>query len=158
MHALIRSFPLAAALLAALPAGAADLGPATPVATPSMAERLAGARRAIGAQEWGAALRELTVAAREEPDNPDVHNLLGYTYRKQARPDLTRAVEHYQAALRLDPRHKGAHEYLGEAYLMQRRPADAERHLAELERICGGRACEEYQELAKAIEAYQARH
>ena len=28
---------------------------------------------------------------------------------------------------------------------MDDKPAEAEKHLAELEKICGGKACEEYQ-------------
>ena len=85
-----------------------------------------------------------------------MQNLLGYSYRKRANPDLPKAISHYQAALRLEPRHKGAHEYLGEAWLMDGKPAEAEKHLAELEKICGGKGCEEYQDLAKAIAAHKA--
>ena len=140
-------------------AQAADTPGSNPaVRTPSAAERLAGARKAIDARDWSAALRELHAAEREEPRNADVQNLLGYSYRKRANPDLPKAISHYQAALRLDPRHKGAHEYLGEAWLMDGKPAEAEKHLAELEKICGGRACEEYQDLAKAIADHKAKH
>ena len=94
---------------------AADTPGSNPaVRAPSAAERLASARKAIDAKDWSAALRELTAAEREEPRNADVQNLLGYSYRKRANPDLPKAISHYQAALRLDPRHKGAHEYLGD--------------------------------------------
>ena len=138
---------------------AADTPGSNPaVRAPSAAERLASARKAIDAKDWSAALRELTAAEREEPRNADVQNLLGYSYRKRANPDLPKAISHYQAALRLDPRHKGAHEYLGEAWLMDGKPAEAEKHLAELEKICGGKACEEYQDLAKAIADHKAKH
>lgn len=148
----------ALALIAAtLAARAADTPGSNPaVRTPSAAERLASARKAIEAKDWSAALRELAAAEREEPRNADVQNLLGYSYRKRANPDLPKAISHYQAALRLDPRHKGAHEYLGEAWLMDGKPAEAEKHLAELEKICGGKACEEYQDLAKAIARHKA--
>lgn len=148
----------ALALIAAtLAARAADTPGSNPaVRTPSAAERLASARKAIEAKDWSAALRELTAAEREEPRNADVQNLLGYSYRKRANPDLPKAIGHYQAALRLDPRHRGAHEYLGEAWLMDGKPAEAEKHLAELEKICGGKACEEYQDLAKAIARHKA--
>ncbi|TFZ05748.1 tetratricopeptide repeat protein [Ramlibacter henchirensis] len=146
---------LALSLAAALSAHAAD----TPtVATPTAAERLANARKAIDSKDWSRAMRELNAAARDEPRNPDVHNLLGYSYRKRANPDLPKAMEHYRTALRLDPAHKGAHEYIGEAYLMERRPDEAEKHLAELQKICGGTSCEEYQDLAKAIAEYKAKN
>jgi len=152
-------------ILAALMAGfvtcsyAADTpGSAPAVSTPSAAERLASARKAIGAKNWDAALTELNAAVRDHPRNADIHNLLGYSYRKRANPDVPRAIQHYQTAIRLDPRHKGAHEYIGEAYLMDRKPAEAEKHLAELEKICGGKSCEEYQDLAKAIAEYKTRN
>lgn len=118
-------------------------------------DRLATARQAIQAKDWNKALSELNTAAREMPSNADVQNLLGYSYRKQATPNLAKAFEHYGNALRLDPRHKGAHEYIGEAYLMDKKPAEAEKHLAQLEALCGNRTCEEYTDLAKAIADYK---
>ena len=130
---------------------------ATPTPTRSV-DHLATARSAIALQDWDGAMRELTVAVREQPQNADVHNLLGYTYRKRASPDLAKAYEHYGMALKINPQHKGAHEYIGEAYLVDKRPQDAEQHLAELERICGGRGCEEYQDLAKSIADYKMKN
>ena len=83
--------------------------------------------------------------------------MLGFSHRKQARPDLAKAFTHYRLALQIDPRHKGAHEYIGEAYLMNHQPAEAGKHLAELARLCGNQTCEEYVDLAQAIEAYRAK-
>jgi Tfp pilus assembly protein PilF len=139
-----------------MPAAAADTGPA--VRQPSASERLDLAREAIKKQDWKRSLAELNLAVREEPRNADVHNLLGYTYRKQATPNLPKAFEHYKTALSLNPKHKGAHEYVGEAYLMDKKPQEAEKHLAELEKICGNKTCEEYADLAKAITAYKAKN
>jgi Flp pilus assembly protein TadD len=147
---------LLVALSASVSLHAADTGPVS--AKTSVSDRLKTARAAIQGKEWNKALAELNLAAREEPRNADVQNLLGYSYRKQGTPDLPKAFEHYQAALRLDPRHKGAHEYIGEAYLMDRKPAEAEKHLASLAQICGNTSCEEYEDLAKAIADYKARH
>ena len=154
------SFLLATLALAAasLAHGADTPGSNPNVRTPSAAERVDSARKAIDAKDWNRAIRELQVAAREDARNADIHNLLGYSYRKRATPDLPKAIEHYQAALRIDPKHKGAHEYIGEAYLMDRKPAEAEKHLAQLEQICGGKTCEEYQDLAKAIAEFKARN
>ena len=90
-----------------------------------------------------------------QPGNADAHNLLAYSYRKQATPDLPKAFEHYNTALKLNPTHKCAHEYIGEAYLMDKQPAKAEEHLALLKTICGGRTCAEYDDLSKAVEAYK---
>jgi hypothetical protein len=60
-------------------------------------------------------------------------------------------------ALKINPNHKGAHEYIGEAYLLQGKGAEAEMHLVKLEQICGGRGCEEYQDLAKSISEWKAK-
>jgi len=151
---------LAAVLLAALWAGAsthaADTG--SVASQPAVAERIKAARDAIQSKDWKKALSELNLAARQEPRNADVQNLLGYSYRKQGTPDLAKAFVHYKTALRLDPQHKGAHEYIGEAYLMDKQPAEAEKHLASLAQICGNTNCEEYQDLAKAIAEYKARN
>lgn len=148
---------LAAALAAFLPAHAADTPGTDPnVRAPSVSDRLANARKALAVKDFSGAQRELFVAVREDPRNADVHNLLGYSYRKRSNPDITKAFEHYYTALRIDPRHKGAHEYIGQAYLMEKKPLQAEQHLAELQKICGGTACEEYQDLAKAIAEFKA--
>ena len=150
---------LAAALAVSAFAHAADTPGSNPnVRAPSVNERLGNARKAIEAKDWSKAVAELDVAAREEPRNADVQNLLGYSWRKRATPNLPKAFEHYNTALRLDPRHKGAHEYIGEAYLMDKKPAEAEKHLAQLETICGNKTCEEYADLAKAIADYKAKN
>jgi Flp pilus assembly protein TadD len=138
---------------------AADTSVSAPVpASPSVSERLAAARKAIDAKDWGKAMAELSQAVRDDPRNADVHNLLGYSYRKRANPDLAKAFEHYNTALKLNPKHKGAHEYIGEAYLMDKKPAEAEKHLAQLQTLCGNKTCEEYEDLAKSIADYRAKN
>ncbi len=149
---------IAAAVLgisAAISVYAADTGPTT--AAPTASERISIARDAIKAKNWKQALAELKLAARDEPRNADVHNLLGYSYRKQAQPDLPQAFVHYKRALELNPAHKGAHEYIGEAYLMDKKPEEAEKHLATLEKLCGNKTCEEYADLSKALAEYRAK-
>jgi Flp pilus assembly protein TadD len=149
----------AALLFAALAVQAADTPGVSPnVPQPTVQDRLANARKAVAKSDWSGALRELNVALREDSQNADVHNLLGYTYRKRSSPDLVKAMDHYGMALKINPLHKGAHEYIGEAYLVKKQLPDAERHLAELEKICGGPACEEYRDLAKSIADYKARN
>ena len=122
---------------------------------PSAVQRLATATSAIQAKNWSAAITELKAVVKKDPRNADAHNLLAYSFRKQARPDLPMAFEHYRTALKLNPNHKGAHEYIGEAYLMDKKPAEAEKHLAELQRICGNKTCEEYLDLANALAKYK---
>ncbi len=158
LHArLYRVSMLALALVASPLSFAADTGNSAP-ARPTATERLDKARAAIKDQNWKTALGELKLAARDEPRNADVHNLLGYSYRKQAQPDLPQAFVHYKRALELNPAHKGAHEYIGEAYLMDKKPEEAEKHLASLEKLCGNKTCEEYADLFKAIGDYRAKN
>lgn len=145
----MRSICLALALVGQV--YAADTPDTTVAPEATATESLANARRAIEVKDWPRALTELRVALQAAPDNADVHNLLGFSYRKQANPDLPKAFEHYQQALKLNPAHKGAHEYIGEAYLIDNKPDEARRHLAALEKICGNRTCEEYADLEKAI-------
>ncbi len=149
---------LAAVLLVPLAQAADTPGSNPSVSAPTVQDRLSKARKAVASKDWSGAMRELNVALREAPQNAEVHNLLGYTYRKRATPDMTKAFEHYNMALKFDPRHKGAHEYIGEAYLIEKKVAMAEQHLADLERICGNRSCEEYQDLAKSIAEFKAKN
>lgn len=134
-------------------AHAADTGPATE--QPTASDRMSTARDAIKVNKWPSAIAELRLAVRDEPKNADAHNLLGYSYRKQAKPDLPKSFEHYNIALKIDPMHKGTHHYIGVAYLMDKKPADADKHLALLEKACGNRSCPEYQDLAKTIATYK---
>ena len=103
---------------------------------------------AVKSKNWDQAVYHLNIAAKAEPTNPDVQNLLGYAYRNQRKFDL--AFKHYGEALRLNPQHRGAHEYIGETYVLIGDKVKAQQHLAALDRICG-KGCEEYQDLAKAI-------
>jgi Tfp pilus assembly protein PilF len=154
--------PLRAALLALalLPAAAwaadtpSNMGPDSGV-SPAAADPLRAAREAIAAQQWPRAMEELQAQLPKMNRNADLHNLLGFAYRKQATPNLDKSFEHYRLALDIDPGHLGAHEYIGEAYLLRKQPDKAREHLAALKRLCGGTACEEYQDLAKALAAYR---
>ena len=87
------------------------------------------------------------------PQAANLHNELGYTYRKLRRFD--KAFEHYKRALAIDPRHRGAHEYIGEAYLMVGDVGNAEKHLAALRSICL-LPCDELRDLQKAIAEHRA--
>jgi Flp pilus assembly protein TadD len=138
---------------------AADTAPvARPAAVKTKAvDFLAQARESIASKNWSKAMGQLQQMLQKEPNNADAHNLLAFSYRKNTPADLPKAFEHYKKALAIDPNHKGAHEYIGEAYLMDKQPAEADKHLAALEKICGNTSCEEYQDLVKAIAAYRAK-
>ena len=103
-------------------------------------------------QSKPAAVDALSRALTRMPESADIHNYLCYAYRHL--DDLNLSFTHYKEALRIDPKHRGAHEYIGEAYLKAGQPDKAAEHLVRLEQICGKR-CEEYQDLAKSIGAYQ---
>lgn len=106
---------------------------------------------AVKAGEWQRAIVGFNAALKAEPDNADFHNGLGYAYRKAGRVD--ESFRHCREALRLDPGLKSAHECIGEAYLATGDKAKAREHLATLERLCGGRGCEEVLDLERAIAA-----
>lgn len=86
----------------------------------------------------------------------DVHNLLGYSYRKVGQFD--KALEHYRVALNIDQNHRGAHEYIGELYLAMGQLTNAEKQLQALSKVCPwfGR-CQEYEELKETIEKHKAK-
>ena len=138
---------------AALPASDA-LAAGSSSGTSSQADQrdLERGKQAIEAQDWERAASHLERAAKSDPRNADVFNLLAYSYRHLGRIDD--AFANYGRALDLDPRHLGAHEYIGEAYLIVGDLAKAEEHLAALTEICA--SCEETEELAEAIESYKA--
>lgn len=128
-------------------ASAADMTPSTP-ATNTMAS----ARTLIADKKWPEAVAELKRV--NETRNADWNNLMGYSLRKSATPDLDAAERHYLEALRIDPRHRGALEYSGELYLMKGDLPKAERQLAALDKLCF-LPCEEYTDLKKAVQAYK---
>jgi len=141
---------LASLVVGTPPAAAADsLAPAAARRGPDITQELGEAQLLMDRKDWTGALVELKRALRKDRRNPDVYNLMGYSYRKSGQ--LDEAFDSYRTALRLDPNHKAAHEYIGEAYLQVNQPDKAREHLAALKRICGGAACGEYQDLAKAL-------
>ncbi|MBI3636839.1 MAG: tetratricopeptide repeat protein [Candidatus Rokubacteria bacterium] len=112
-------------------------------------------KRAVEAKDWTNAIQFLRRAEVQDDRNPDLENLLGYSYRNVGR--LDEAFRHYRQALRLNPRHRGAHEYIGEAYLLINDVGKAEGHLATLARICIV-SCEEHEDLRRKIAEYKRAH
>jgi Flp pilus assembly protein TadD len=104
-------------------------------------------------KNWSLALQELKRAETAEPNNADVHNMLGYTYRWQGQLEL--AFKHYRRSLELNPSHRGTHEYMGKAFLINKQPDEAKKLLSNLEKICG-KSCPEYQSLETAINNYKS--
>lgn len=111
------------------------------------------AQKAINKDDFAAAYAILEKGIGSEPDNADIHNLLGFSARKMGRYDAS--MRHYQKALALDPKHKGALEYMGELYLTLNQPDEARILLERLDDICW-LGCSEERELKAAIEAWEA--
>ena len=110
------------------------------------------AKTLIDAERYEEAIPRLRAAVLTGPDSADVFNLLGFAHRKTGK--WTDALAFYKRALAIEPKHVGANEYLGELYLEQGKIDLAEERLDVLLTACG--RCEEYKELAEAIEQYKA--
>jgi len=144
----LKAFLIASSLaLASALAMAADMTPASPATNP-----LATARTLIADKKWPEAIAELKRV--NETTLADWNNLMGYSLRKSATPDLDAAERYYLEALRIDPKHRGALEYSGELYLMKGDLPKAERQLAALDKLCF-LPCEEYTDLKKAVQAFK---
>ena len=111
-------------------------------------------RKAIEAKDFKSAVRNLTQAVQENPNDADAHTMLGYSYRKLRAFD--KAMEHYQRALKIDSNHRSALEYFGELYLEMNQPANAVKQLQVLKKACPffGK-CAEYDDLKEAINKYK---
>jgi Flp pilus assembly protein TadD len=149
-----RQFALAVAIaFCAVSPGFAVEEDSNPQASARNPDYAAG-KQAFDRQDWGEAVRRFSRATVLDPDNADIHNYLGFSYRKMGQLEL--AFKYYHRALALNPRHRGAHEYIGEAYLMAGNPDGAQKHLEELRKLCL-LPCGELAELEKAVAEYRAK-
>ena len=89
---------------------------------------------AINQKSYGEAISHLDTVAKEEPDNADAYNMLGYSHRKLKNYET--AERYYNKALAINPKHKGALEYQGELYVETQRMALAKENLSKLDDIC----------------------
>ena len=108
-------------------------------------------RDLANAERYEEAIAVLELAVN--PNDPRVLNYLGYANRKLGRVEL--GLKYYQAALAEKPDYTLVREYLGEAHLQMGNLPAAKEQLAEIERLCGGTACEEYRDLSEEIEAFE---
>jgi Flp pilus assembly protein TadD len=123
--------------------------PAFAVDPEDRAASLAPSRAAIEAEDWARAMFLLGAIVRQEPENAEALNLLGYASRKVGA--LEEAAEHYEAALAADPEHLGALEYQGELFVLLGDLEAACANLQRLTELCGN--CEEREELAAVLAA-----
>jgi TPR repeat len=84
----------------------------------------------------------------KKPDSMTL-TMIGYATRKLG--DYDGGLAYYQKALVLDPNNVNTHEYLGEAYAEKGKIELAKVELAKVETACGT-TCEQYVDLAKAID------
>jgi len=94
------------------------------------------------------AINFLILANKENPNEPDILNYLGYSYREVG--DFSMAEIYYEQGLAIDPQHIGINEYLGELYVETNRIDKAKERLKVLENC----KCEEFKELQNLISKY----
>lgn len=104
-------------------------------------------KRSVDRGDYQAAISKAQDYLDSNSRSADAYNYIGFSRRKLGQNDKARAA--YDRALGIDPSHVGAHEYYGELEITLGNIAAAERHLAELTRICG--SCSEQQELAGKV-------
>ncbi len=80
-------------------------------------------------------------------------NFLGYAHRKDGRLEV--GIGYYRQAIDIDPTYTLVREYYGEALLMKGDVEAARAELATIENLCGSRTCEEYEDLAEDIAAFE---
>ncbi len=100
-------------------------------------------------KKYNTAIKKLRNLEQKYPDNADIENYLGFSYRKLG--ELGKSAYHYNNALRINPRHVGALEYQGELFILYRQFENARRNLKLIKNFCGVN-CEEYLELKAALE------
>lgn len=85
----------------------------------------------------------------KEPGTAKALNYRGYATRKLGRTD--EGIGFYLQSVKLDPHYAKVREYLGEAYVIKGQLDLAREQLQTIKSICGNTTCEEYQDLAEAI-------
>ena len=119
---------------------------------PSASKLINDAKKLIKKEKYKRAINKLEKAMRDEPDNADIYNYLGFAHRKSG--NYEESGTHYQKALSLEPNHKLALEYQGELFLTLNDVVSAQYNLAQLGNLCP-QGCKERDDLAKAIARYQ---
>ena len=90
----------------------------------------------------------------DNPNTPRALNYRGYATRKLGRTE--EGVGYYLKSVALDPAYPQVREYLGEAYVIQGKFDLAKDQLATIEKLCGSKDCEYYEDLADALKTAHA--
>jgi tetratricopeptide (TPR) repeat protein len=88
------------------------------------------------------------------PNTPRALNYRGYATRKLGRTD--EGIGYYLKSVALDPSYTQVREYLGEAYVIEGKFDLAKDQLATIEKLCGSKECEYYEDLADALKGAHA--
>ncbi len=91
---------------------------------------------------------DLLEAVRNQ-DDAMVLTMIGYSKRKMGQVD--EGLAYYHKALAIEPDNVLTREYLGEGYVITGRVDLARAELDRIGAICGNTSCEEYRDLAAAI-------
>jgi len=86
----------------------------------------------------------------QDPNTPRALNYRGYATRKLGRTE--EGIGYYLQSVALDPTYAQVREYLGEAYVTLGKFDLANEQLATIQKLCGASECEEYDNLAAAID------
>jgi tetratricopeptide (TPR) repeat protein len=105
----------------------------------------------INNKSYEAAVDKLFKAEKNNSNDADIYNYLGFSFRKMG--NLDKAAFYYEKALTISPKHKGALEYQGEMFLTQGNLKLAEINLKKLEKICF-LGCKEEKMLKESIMKY----
>ena len=90
----------------------------------------------------------------DNPNTPRALNYRGYATRKLGRTD--EGIGYYLKSVALDPNYSQVREYLGEAYVIQGKYDLAKDQLATIEKLCGSKECEYYEDLSNALKTAHA--
>ncbi len=90
----------------------------------------------------------------DNPNTPRALNYRGYATRKLGRTD--EGISYYLKSVALDPNYPQVREYLGEAYVIEGKFELAKDQLSTIEKLCGSKQCEYYEDLAEALEQAHA--
>jgi tetratricopeptide (TPR) repeat protein len=90
----------------------------------------------------------------DNSNTPRALNYRGYATRKLGRTE--EGVTYYLKSVALDPSYAQVREYLGEAYVIQGKYDLAKDQLATIEKLCGSKDCEYYEDLSDALKTAHA--
>ena len=122
---------------------------------PSASKLINDAKKLIKKEKYKRAIEKLKKAKKEEPDNADVFNYLGFAHRKIGDYDNSKIF--YEEALAIQPNHKLALEYQGELFLTINDISSSQSNLRKLEALCP-QGCDELQDLGTAVSKYIIEH